>query len=322
MGKELAGLRWEPTWVSQMGCLKGCLAQMGVEITWPHLYGLTAQAFVINMHPTCCPSGPTAWKSAEMIATLLPNLGAEVQFVIGSKWENNRTEARAEAWEMTRRHLDADLPVYGWELDIPEYYVVYGYDQTGYYFRGPHHEDGAGPLAWQALNETDIGVVTMAGLNPRPHSHIRTSVTEALDMALRVADPEDPWSGEDYARGPKAFEVWSHALASGIADEFGHRYCASVWAECRHHAVRFLTELAENLTDEPGEAAQAALVAYKRVNVLLGTVAQEHVFLPADQIPAGQTLQSAESAHMVEQAGHAEAEGLAAVQTLVGLMRA
>jgi len=316
MRKQLDGLRWESGWMTEVGCLKGCLAHLGVEITWPHLYGLTAHAFVINMHEVVCPSSPTAWLSADLVAALLPNLGAQVEFAMGGTPAGNLAEAQANAWEMARRYLDAGLPVYGWELGVPEFYVVYGYDHIGYYYRGPGFEDGAGPKPWQELGNTEIGVVCVGGLKPCPRSTTRAALADALDVAARFAEPDNPWRLPNYTTGPAAFEVWANALASGIANEFGHRYCAAVWAEARHNAVRFLTELAEGLEGEAGEAAAEALAAYRRVNVLLGTVSQEHIYLPPGQIAMDVTLQSAESAHMLRQAGEAEAEGLQGLRRL------
>lgn len=321
MRKQLDGLRWESCWMTEVGCLKGCLAHLGVEITWPHLYGLTAYAFVINMHESACPSGPTAWRSADLVAALLPNLGAQAEFALGGTHMGNLAEAQANAWEMARRHLDAGLPVYGWELGVPEFYVIHGYDHVGYYYNGPGCEDGAGPKPWQELGATEIGVVCVAGLKPCPRATTKAAVIDALDVALRFAEPDNPWRLEGYQTGPAAFDVWANALASGIANEFGHRYCAAVWAECRHNAVRFLTELAEGLEGEIGEAAQEALAAYRRVNVLLGTVTQEHIFLPPGQIAMDQTLQSAESASMLRQAGEAEAEGVRALRKLVAALQ-
>lgn len=35
---------------------------------------------------------------------------------------------------MKQKKIDEGLTCYGWELDIPEFYVVYGYDNKGYYF--------------------------------------------------------------------------------------------------------------------------------------------------------------------------------------------
>ncbi|MCE5237497.1 BtrH N-terminal domain-containing protein [bacterium] len=321
MRKQLDGLRWETCWMTEVGCLKGCLAHLGVEITLPHLYGLSAYAFVINMHEVACPSSPTAWRSADLVAALLPNLGAQAEFALGSTETGGLAEAQANAWELARRYLDAGLPVYGWELHWPEYYVVHGYDHVGYYYRGPGCEDGGGPKPWQELGATEIGMVYVAGLKPCPRTSTQAAVADALEVALQLAEPDNPWRLENYTTGPAAYDVWANALASGIASEFGHRYCASVWAEGRHHAVRFLTELAESLQGAAGEAAQEALAAYRRVNVLLGTVAQEHVFLPYDQIPEGQTLQSAESASMLRQAGEAETEGLTALRKLAEALR-
>lgn len=316
MRKQLDGLRWEPAWMSEMGCLKGCLAHLGIDVPWPRLYGLTARAFIINMHAEACPSGPTAWRSQDTVAALLPNLGAEAEFVVGDREAGNLAEAQANAWEMARRHLDADLPVYGWELQIPESYVIHGYDHAGYYYSGPGCEEGAGPKPWQQLGDTQIGVLSLAGLKPCAPSSLEAALADALDVALRAAEPDSPWRLENYASGPAAFEVWADALESGVASDFGHRYCAACWSECRHYAVQFLTDLTESLSGDAAAAAQEALTAYRRVNVLLSTVSQEHVFLTPDHIPEGQTMLSPESAQMVRQAGEAEAEGLQSLQRL------
>jgi hypothetical protein len=314
MRKQLAGLHWERDWMSQMGCLKGCLDYLGVDLSLPRLYGLTATAFVVNMHAEACPSGPTAWLSAEVVAALLPNLGAQAEFVLGSKQQGNLAEAQANAWEMARRHLDAGLPVYGWELEIPEYYVIHGHDHAGYYYSGPMCEDGAGPKPWQQLGDTDIGVLILAGLKPCAPSSLPAAVADALDVALRFAEPDNPWRLGPYTTGPAAFEVWAEGLENGVASEFGHRYCAAVWSECRHNAVRFLIELTEQLSGDAAAAAEEALVPYRRVANLLGSVSAEHVFVP--DVPEGQLLRDAESAHMLRQAAAAEAEGLQALRRL------
>ena len=39
MGVQLEGLRWQPRWISHLGCLKGCLGYLGRELSWGWLYG-------------------------------------------------------------------------------------------------------------------------------------------------------------------------------------------------------------------------------------------------------------------------------------------
>lgn len=45
--------------------------------------------------------------------------------------------AQEQAWDYVRRQIDENLPCYGWELDVPEFYVICGYDEAGYYVCGP-----------------------------------------------------------------------------------------------------------------------------------------------------------------------------------------
>lgn len=59
--KELKNLRWVPRWASHVGCIKGCLNYLGVKVSDAWLFGATGHAFVLNISPGLCPSGPTDW---------------------------------------------------------------------------------------------------------------------------------------------------------------------------------------------------------------------------------------------------------------------
>lgn len=47
--KKLEYLRWKPHNVTHLGCIKGCLNYLGVEVSDPWLYGATGHAFIINI---------------------------------------------------------------------------------------------------------------------------------------------------------------------------------------------------------------------------------------------------------------------------------
>ena len=47
--KKLEHLRWKPHWVTHLGCIKGCLNYLGIEVSDAWLYGGTGHAFVINI---------------------------------------------------------------------------------------------------------------------------------------------------------------------------------------------------------------------------------------------------------------------------------
>jgi hypothetical protein len=63
--------------------------------------------------------------------------------------------------DVVRNLIDADSPCYGWELEIPEFYVVLGYDDIGYYYSGAGCDSVKGPKPWQELGNTNVGLIEM-----------------------------------------------------------------------------------------------------------------------------------------------------------------
>jgi hypothetical protein len=49
MEKHLKNLRWNPRMVSHLGCIKGCLDYLGMDISDAWLFGGTGHAFIINI---------------------------------------------------------------------------------------------------------------------------------------------------------------------------------------------------------------------------------------------------------------------------------
>ena len=108
----LDGLKWKPTWVSQLGCIKGCLDYLGVDVSEPWLFGLSGHAFVINVHPELCPSGPTAWRTERMVE-LCEHVGCTIRRVTGHRSEDSFGQIwKSEAYQEARRQARA-LPVTG-----------------------------------------------------------------------------------------------------------------------------------------------------------------------------------------------------------------
>ena len=134
--------------------------------------------------------------------------------------------------EKTREAIDQGLPCYGWELDIPEYYVVHGHDDKGYYFKGPLCESGKGPKPWNELGDTTIGVLEMYVVKPGTAADDVKTVKDAFEFALEHAKSSDKWVYPKYKSGLAGYDLWVTALQQGKADGFGTAFNAAVWAEC------------------------------------------------------------------------------------------
>ncbi len=257
MEKMLEGLKWSPKWVSHLGCIKGCLEYLKIDVSDAWLYGGTGHAFIINISKDSCPSGPTAWKT-EMLFKLGRNLGYTIDGSSAHKSMPDFKERQKQAWEHIRGSIDEGYPCYGWELDIAEFQNIYGYDDVGYYFRGPGSEAGRGPKPWDEVGESEIGVLELYSVRPGEPSSDEETVKGALEFALEHSEGPEKWIFPNYSSGIAGFDSWIAGLKEGIASRDGLAYNAAVWNECRQYAVEFLTEAKErlDLVDEFDEAIE------------------------------------------------------------------
>ena len=279
MGKKLQGLQFSPKWVSHLGCVEGCLDYLGIRVSNAWLYGGTGHAFIINMHDEVCPSGPTAWHT-EMLFKLGKNIGYNIEGVVGHKSEGDFAEKRKIAWENTRRAIDDGLPCYGWELGIPEYYVVYGYDDEDRYLACPQFRRDEARVPWQKLGDTDIGVLEMFTVRPDRASNDATTVKEAIEFALEHARSPAKWIFPMYKAGLYGYDNWIRALDSGKTDSFGTGYNAAVWGECRRYAVEFLKEARERIDGSTDSLFDEATASYQTVAEELRKVSELFPFPP------------------------------------------
>lgn len=114
-----------------------------------------------------------------------------------------------------RRSIDDGLPRYGWELDFPEYFVIFGYDKTGYYISGPECDEGAGPIPWRNLGTSEIGCVLVASVQATGPADVRKTGRDAFSYALNVGHNRVKWT--DRTGGLDGYRMWIKALEAGKA---------------------------------------------------------------------------------------------------------
>ncbi len=316
MKKELENLRWTPRWVSHLGCVKGCLDYLGMDVSDAWLFGATGHAFILNIHDVVCPSGPTAWNNG-MLRVLGKNVGYESHGLSAERGDADFGEKRKLIWENTKLAIDNGLPTYGWELDVPEYYVVCGYDDVGYYYSGPPCEGVAGPKPWEELGETDIGMIEMYSLTKVEPADERTTVKGALAFALAFAESPSEWVFPKYKAGLAGFDKWIKALEGGTADTHGAAYNAQVWHECREFAAAFLKEAKERLA-EPAGPFDEAIAQYEAVAENLKKVAELFPFFEREEGHVKDKERCAQAAVTLRAAREAEEQGLKVLAEVAG----
>lgn len=315
MAKMVEGLRWKPLWVTHLGCIKGCLEYLGMNISSAWLYGATGHAFIMNMHEEVCPSGPTAWK-AEMLCKLGKNVGYDVKGILSLASQPDFEAKQKQAWEHAKQALDRDIPCYGWELELPEYYVVYGYDDVGYFYSGPQCDDGKGPKSWKELGNTKIGCLEMYSVRKSEPSDDATAVRDSLAFVWEHARSPEKWIFPKYKSGLAAYDLWIRALEQGKADGFGVAFNGVVWDECRHYAVHFLEEAKERLGPPFGPLLDEARENYEIVSRNFRKITEAFPFHDYDKKHITEEHRVTEAINCLIKAREAEAAGLALLEQI------
>jgi hypothetical protein len=272
--KILDGLTYTPAWVTHMGCLISCTRHLNLPATDSWIYGATGHAFAINISPDSCPSGPTAWKTHPLYH-LGKNIGYTPDGVFATKNQPDFKEKQRQAYTHVKAAIDKGHPCYGWELDIPEFYLITGYDDTGYHHRGPTSPDGAGPKPWNTLGTTEIGVLEIYSIHPGTPATPQKTLRDALTFATEHSKGTHSHPG--YTSGPTAYTTWADAIQDASASKDGTAYNAHSWHECRHHAALFLRE-AKPLLPDHAEHLETAAGHYAAVAANLKTLTETYPF--------------------------------------------
>ncbi len=189
-----------------------------------------------------------------MLNTQANHIGYDVTGVFGFKTDENFEEIQRKAFENTKKAVDDGIPSYGWELEIPEYYVVNGYEDDAFHYSGMKFKPYE-PLKWNKLSTGEIGVLQINQIRPHTQSDDNVVVKNAFINVIKHIDNSEGWIFEKYTSGPAAFDLWIDALKTRKIYNFenreevvhGNAYNAQVWAECRIHAVEFLIEARKRL---------------------------------------------------------------------------
>jgi hypothetical protein len=320
MSRKLDNLHWVPSWVSHLGCVKGCLDYLNLDISMDWLFGGTGHAFFLNIGEDACPSGPTAWDS-HMLSELGRNLGYQTDGLFGTRHNQDLDLLQKRAWDFVRAAIGEGAPCYGWELEIPEFYVIYGYDDLGYYFSGTECDDGKGPKPWIELGDTGIGIVELYRLKTTSPAGDRTVVREALTFALEFAQSPGKYVFPDYKAGPDGYDLWLKGLQEGKSNRMGMAYNAAVWATCRRHGSAFLREAKDRIGNGLEPLFDQAAVHFQEVAGKLKGVSELYPFSENyRKSPIGINDKSRKATVFLNDAKEAEIRGFEALNDLVNIL--
>lgn len=315
---------------SLIGAAGSVLRSRNVRCDLTDVAGMSGYAFIVNIHPELCPSGPTAFDWALLVEGLV-SLGLEVELAMAAHdADTDDAELLADLFVRVRQEIDRGHACVVWgATDCPEFAVVYGYRDECYLVRsyrglasgvepsrllGPN-DLPEGPVRFDELKAPGCVAAFLFG-DAVEVDHGRAD-RNALARAAQLLGDRHIGLLPGYVHGAQAFAAWADSLEAGRARRFGNAYNAAVWSEMQMFAAGFCRRLARRYPKaaQPLEAA-ARLIAQSYVH--LETVRKAFPMLeggnPDDRVvvkgPAGLLR---ECAHLNTQAVTALEQALALI---------
>ncbi|MBN1231894.1 MAG: hypothetical protein JXA60_00880 [Candidatus Coatesbacteria bacterium] len=250
---KLEMISQKPYNTSLMGVITGISSYYELPFSDEEMFGLSAHAFLVNIHDILCPSGPYVWND-EWFYELLKNTGIEATF-LGFFSADNTTEERNNIEKTIREHIESNNPCYVVNMDNQ---IIYGYDETGLLLSQPWSDcvcttpQKLTYATWDEFGkELHVAFFSFRKCEPKDR---KLAIKESLAHAVKLLESKDDFSPPRYATGLKAYDNWISAVSNDHGASHGSWWNSVVWSECRKMAGNFLERLIKDSIGDPGIA--------------------------------------------------------------------
>ncbi len=294
------------------------------------IMGYTGLAFMINIHEeTVNITGPTAsfeWGSS--FARGMNNLGFKCKYVgtITSPPVAPTLEEVEAGLAFVQKSIDRGIPVMAWDLFVPEFGVIYGYDDDTQMLRCKDvlNDDN---LPYAKLGHGQIGELFVFGIESSFDANKNDSLRNALEMIIDHARvPIIRSDGEPFRNGIAGYEAWRKAFEARTVDAFGNSYNTVVVSDAREYAAAFLRRVSTEWKEAPlygSELSELALAASEHYQKAADALVKLRDLFPFPQGGEPNNPEHAETAiSLLETAEEKEEQGVQKLERMLAVMEA
>jgi hypothetical protein len=277
--QRLAPIELSPNWTSVVGALHGVLHALGETMQPWQLMGVTGHAFRIALteHDGVIAGGSQA--AAVDFLRMLPlyrNSGRRFELITADPAARDFPKRRADALKRIRRSIDRGRPVIAYDLHIPEFGIIFGYDDraqtlTVRSLMSAQYGEALTESRWPVPERGGRLIVLLAG--DRERVDPARALRDALRFAVEYAEHGDPGDPMGASHGVAAYARWREAFEQGrMVDAGGNALTIQTVQNARRDAAQFLRDAAVRLQSDAGLLSEAA-AAYDREALALSRMA-------------------------------------------------
>ncbi|WP_315372971.1 RNA polymerase subunit sigma-24, partial [Paenibacillus xylanexedens] len=260
--EEPLSFRTPQTWNSAAASIHEMLGYIGPSPSLPMVMGMSGLSFRLTILPQDIHiAGPTAYNFKEVLTRGLQHMGyrshavealaseagLNANLVDPSMLEEKAKGKRllnprlVQALSLIRYAIHRGIPAVVWDLNIPEFGLIYGYDDAARTLYGtdfiksgtiPYDHVGRG-----VNQEVFVLAAESDGMIREMNLHA------ALTAVLAHYRGEDPYTLPNTVSGVAAYAVWREALEYRRVEPNGHAYNIAVLWDARRYASEFFKEL-------------------------------------------------------------------------------
>lgn len=200
--------------------------------------GYSGHAFRITIdRETINPAAPTVYSPFDLMGRTFKLFGFKVEEIgIPAPATPEQLE---QFISFVQKSIDKGLPVTGWDLFVPEFGIIYGYDhERQELYARDKEKDGA--IAYSEINNRRYNFLhAMTISDSRPVelvSVLRQSLEDSIAFSRgKFQKPEH----EPFRNGLKGYDAWAEAFTFRKINIPGNAYNLAIIADAREYAVKF-----------------------------------------------------------------------------------
>lgn len=261
LGEPLS-FRAPQTWNSAAASIHEMLGYIGPSPSLPMVMGMSGLSFRLTILPQDIHiAGPTAYNFKEVLTRGLQHMGyrshavealaseagLNANLVDPSMLEEKAKGKRllnprlVRALSLIRYSIHRGIPAVVWDLHIPEFGLIYGYDDAARTLYGTDFiKSGTIPYdhVGRGVNQ-EVFVLTAESDGMIREMNLHAALTDVLAHYRG----EDPYTLPNTVSGLAAYAVWREALEYRRVEPNGHAYNIAVLWDARRYASEFFKEL-------------------------------------------------------------------------------
>jgi hypothetical protein len=274
--------RMHGTWLSYIGAVHGAVQAAGLcDLDLVDAYGISGMGAHFVVHETCCPSSVTVYNWMLDHVGALDRMGILSEVYLSFPGSRTYEAACRRAITNIKASIDRGVPVVLWGVDVPEFGVVYGYDDadgvllvSGVFGQGP---EASRPILYENVGRTaEVAPILHYQV---PVERVEVDLAKARQDALahyvaRMERPEQ--TCEKYHVGLAAYDAWLEALTRPDLNHRGLRYLVYVYYETKDFMAAYVRRLAESGQGDLAEAAERLTVVSAQFEQMMQVLGQSY----------------------------------------------